>query len=238
MRGLEKPSPPSNVSPDGQAPRGLVDSEGVYLATLPSRKNPVKFARDTFDGLDKAKLRKVMSGEQKSLCVYCERALSESDPSAHVEHWRPRSSAAEYALHWRNLYLSCSTRDTCGVRKDDRPSRPTTQIRTFPGPLNSTTKSWSASAAGARCTSATTCTWTGRPAEPSSWPSTTTARMGADRGGPSSISITRLSWRLAVRRWTANRRGCGGSLSRGRHRVRSGPGEPAVSSAAVSFLRS
>ena len=121
MRGLEKPSPPSNVSPDGQAPRGLADAEVVYVAALPSRTNKVKFAKATFDGLDKAKLREVLYGEQKSLCVYCERALSESDPSAHVEHWRPRSSAAEYALHWRNLYLSCSTRDTCGVRKDDRP---------------------------------------------------------------------------------------------------------------------
>ena len=62
-----------------------------------------------------------MYGEQKSLCIYCERALSESDSSRHVEHWRPRSRAPEYALHWRNLYLSCSTRDTCGVRKGDRP---------------------------------------------------------------------------------------------------------------------
>ncbi len=121
MRGLEKPSPPSNVSPDGQEPRGLADAEEEYLAALPSRTNKVKFAKAAFDGLDKAKLREVMRGEQKSLCVYCERALSESDSSPHVEHWRPRSRAPEYALHWRNLYLSCSTRDTCGVRKDDRP---------------------------------------------------------------------------------------------------------------------
>ncbi len=118
------------------------------------------------------------------------------------------------------------------------PSRRTTQIRTYPGLPNSTTKSWSASRAGARCTSAATCTWTGRPAEPSSWPSTTTARMTEDRGGPSSISITRLSWRLAVPRWTANRRSRGRTSSRGRRRVRSGPRAPAVSSAAVSFQRS
>ena len=121
MRGLEKPAPPSNVSPDGQAPRGLVDAEAAYLAVLPSRTNKAKFAKATFDGLDKAKLREVLYGEQKSLCVYCERTISEGDPSPHVEHWRPRSRAPEHALHWRNLYLSCSTGDTCGVRKDHRP---------------------------------------------------------------------------------------------------------------------
>ena len=121
MRGLEKPAPPSNVSPDGQVPRGLVDAEAAYLAALPSRTNKAKFAKATFDGLDKAKLREVLYGEQKSLCVYCERTISESAPSPHVEHWRPRSRAPEHALHWRNLYLSCSTGDTCGVRKDHRP---------------------------------------------------------------------------------------------------------------------
>ena len=120
MRGVEKPSPPSNVSPDGQAPRGLAEAETKYLAALPGRPNKVRFARAAFHGLDKAKLREVMHLEQGSLCVYCERALSETDASGHVEHWRPRSRAPEFALHWRNLYLSCSARDTCGIRKGDR----------------------------------------------------------------------------------------------------------------------
>ena len=121
MRGLAKPWPPSNVSPDDQAPRRLADAEQEYLAALPGRPNKVRFAKASFDRLDKAKLREVMHGEQQSLCVYCERALSKNDSASHVEHWRPRSRAPEYALHWRNLYLSCSTTDTCGVRKDDRP---------------------------------------------------------------------------------------------------------------------
>lgn len=123
MRGLEKPSPPSNVSPEGQVPRAFSDAERQYAAALPDRTNKVRFARTAFDALDKAKRREVMYAEQKSLCVYCERSLKEIDPAAHVEHWRPRSRAPEYALHWPNLYLSCSTEDTCGVRKDDRPLR-------------------------------------------------------------------------------------------------------------------
>ena len=120
MRGLSKPWPPSNVSPDGQAPRRFVDAERKYLTALPDSANKTRFARTEFDRLDKGKLRKVMSGEQSSLCVYCERRLSENGPPAHVEHWRPLSGALEHALHWRNLYLSCATSDTCDGAKGDR----------------------------------------------------------------------------------------------------------------------
>ena len=123
MRGLRKPWPPANVSPDGQPPQRFRDAEREYLAALPGRPNKVRFAKAEFDRLDKPKLRQVMYGEQGSLCVYCEQELSESDSRPHVEHWRPRSRNPEYALHWRNLYLSCSTKDTCGDRKGDQPLR-------------------------------------------------------------------------------------------------------------------
>ena len=120
MRGLVKPRPPANVSPDGQEPRSFADAEQEYLAALAGRTNRVSFAKAEYDRLDKSKLRQVMYGEQGSLCVYCEQELSENS-RPHVEHWRPRSRAPEHALHWRNLYLSCSTRDTCGECKGDRP---------------------------------------------------------------------------------------------------------------------
>ena len=89
MRGLSKPWPPSNVSPDGQAPRRFTDAEREYLAVLPGRTNPVRFAEAEFKRLDKAKLRQVMYREQGSLCVYCEQVISEKDSRPHVEHWRP-----------------------------------------------------------------------------------------------------------------------------------------------------
>ena len=120
MRGLEKPLPPANVSPDGQEPRRFVDAEQDYLTDLQGRPNKVRFARSEFNQLDKAKLRQVIYGEQGSICVYCERRLSEGG-SPRVEHWRPVNAAPELAFHWNNLYLSCSTRDTCDIRKDRRP---------------------------------------------------------------------------------------------------------------------
>ena len=73
----KKPRPPENISPDGQAPRRFVDAEQEYLAALGSRPNKARFARTEFNQLDKAKLRQVMYGEQRSICVYCERRLSE-----------------------------------------------------------------------------------------------------------------------------------------------------------------
>ena len=120
MRGLSKPWPPSNVSPDGQAPRRFTDAEREYLAALPGRTNPVRFAEAELKRLDKAKLRQVMYREQGSLCVYCEQEISENDSRPHIEHWRPRSRYPEHVLHWRNLYLSCSTKDMCGDCKGDK----------------------------------------------------------------------------------------------------------------------
>ena len=121
MRRLSKPWPPSDVSPDGQAPRRFVDAEREYLTALPNSSDRTRFARTEFDRLDKGKLREVLSGEQAALCVYCERRLSENGwPAPMVEHWIPLSGAPEYALHWRNLYLSCATRDTCDAVKGNR----------------------------------------------------------------------------------------------------------------------
>ena len=132
MRGLSKPWPPRNVSPDGQAPRRFVDAEREYLTALRGSANRTRFARTEFDRLDKGKLREVMSGEQASLCVYCERRLPEDGERAHIsrlsenggpariEHWIPLNGAPKYALHWRNLYLSCAAIDTCERAKGNR----------------------------------------------------------------------------------------------------------------------
>ena len=120
MRGLAKPWPPSNVSPDGQDPRPLADAEQDFLTALMGRADKAKFARTEFDQLDKAKLRQVMYGEQGSLCIYCERRISDSKSPPRIEHWRPLGGDPELALHWDNLYLSCSTEDTCDRAKDKR----------------------------------------------------------------------------------------------------------------------
>ncbi len=123
MRGVVKSGPPANVSPDGQAQRSLADAEQEYRAALPGRNNRVRFARAAFDALDKSRLRQVMYGGQGSLCVYCEQEVSENDSPPHVEHWRPLSGDLEHALHWPNLYLSCSRVDTCDGAKGSRPLR-------------------------------------------------------------------------------------------------------------------
>ena len=125
MRGVRKPWPPSNVRNDNEESQRLTDAEKEYTADLQHRADKVAFAKSEFDRLDKAKLREVMYTEQRSLCVYCERYISEEagirDPKRpHIEHWRPKSRCPEHAFHWPNLYLSCSTCQTCGHRKGNR----------------------------------------------------------------------------------------------------------------------
>jgi uncharacterized protein (TIGR02646 family) len=119
MRKCSKPWPPANVSPDGQAARRFVDAEKEYLAALRDKTDKSAFARAAYEQLDKSKLRAVMYREQRSVCVYCERPISEALIPT-IEHWRPLSRAHEHALHWRNLYLSCSTVETCNSAKGDR----------------------------------------------------------------------------------------------------------------------
>src|SRR5437899_2471546 len=123
MRGVSKPWPPADVSPDGHAPCSFRDAERDYLAALPPEAERSAHARTRFDGLDKRKLREVMYQEQRSICVFCERQIEEGNPVPRIDHWRPLSAHPEQALHWRNLYLSCASAETCDAAKGDRALR-------------------------------------------------------------------------------------------------------------------
>ncbi|MCP4594241.1 MAG: hypothetical protein GY842_26220 [bacterium] len=121
MRRFSKPWPPTNVSPDNQEPRSFLDAEREYLAALPAATDRGSFARGEFDRLDKGKLREVMYREQRSICAYCELRISEEHPAPRIDHWRPLSQENDLALHWKNLYLSCPTAETCDDAKGARP---------------------------------------------------------------------------------------------------------------------
>jgi uncharacterized protein (TIGR02646 family) len=103
--------------------RRFIDAEREYLEALPGRVDRGAFARASYEQLDKPKLRAVMYREQRSVCVYCERSISEAQPPPTIEHWRPLSRNHDHALHWRNLYLSCSTLETCNAAKGDKQLR-------------------------------------------------------------------------------------------------------------------
>ena len=123
MRAISKSWPPSDVYPDGHEAASLRQAEKEYRAALPRESDKVSFARSKFDRLDKRKLRREMYREQHSLCVYCERRTAEGYPPPRIDHWRPRSLNPELALHWKNLYLSCPSPETCDSSKADRPLR-------------------------------------------------------------------------------------------------------------------
>ncbi|MCA9631157.1 MAG: hypothetical protein KC766_26020 [Myxococcales bacterium] len=135
MRGLRKPWPPGDVSPDGQEARTWKQAEEAFLEGLPRATDRSAYARSTFDAMEKRKLRAVMYREQRGLCVYCERRVEEGRPTPRIDHWRPLSAAPELALHWRNLYLSCPTDTTCDCRKHDAPLRADAADADLPWPV-------------------------------------------------------------------------------------------------------
>lgn len=123
MRGISKPWPPGDVSPDGHEPHSLHDAERDYLGALPPEAERSAHARMQYDRLEKRKLREVMYQEQRSICVFCERSIAEGNRPPRIDHWRPLSAHPEYALHWSNLYLSCPSAETCDTAKSDRALR-------------------------------------------------------------------------------------------------------------------
>jgi uncharacterized protein (TIGR02646 family) len=78
-------------------------------------------ARAHFDGLKKEGLREEFIGEQAGLCVYCESDLGADPKRARLtlEHFLPLSRFPQCALHWKNLYISCSRTTTCDRRKEN-----------------------------------------------------------------------------------------------------------------------
>ncbi|MDR0965155.1 MAG: TIGR02646 family protein [Myxococcales bacterium] len=117
MRRVRKTRPPANVSPEGQAACSLQEKAHRFLQELEKAPNRSSHARATFDSLHKAKLRDVLLREQHHLCIYCECRV-EDDSRHPIEHWRPLGAEPEHALNWKNLYLSCPTKETCDGAKD------------------------------------------------------------------------------------------------------------------------
>jgi uncharacterized protein (TIGR02646 family) len=97
-------------------------AERRFKASLAAAATQSEHARTQFNCLDKRKLRAVLYAEQRHLCVYCERRVKEKEGSKAppIEHWRPLSGCPDMALHWRNLYLSCTSASTCDGSKADR----------------------------------------------------------------------------------------------------------------------
>lgn len=123
MRGVAKGPPPTDVAPSGHKSCSLIHAEKLYLADLTSAPNPSNYARSHFNDLNKHKLRELLYNEQRFLCVYCETPVKERHPPPPIDHWQPLSVFPEHALSWKNLYLSCSSAETCDGAKKNRALR-------------------------------------------------------------------------------------------------------------------
>lgn len=135
MRSVRKPWPPADVSPAGQDTRTWRQAEEEFLNGLGTAADAVGYARTTFDAMEKKKLRAVMYQEQGALCVYCERRVAEGHPQPRIDHWRPLGAEPQLALHWRNLYLSCATAETCDIHKHEKPLKAAPTDSDLPWPV-------------------------------------------------------------------------------------------------------
>ena len=65
----------------------------------------------------KDSLRKYLMAEQKGLCCYCCRSLTMD--RTHIEHLKPRSFYPEKSMDYHNMTLSCNSRRTCDIQKQN-----------------------------------------------------------------------------------------------------------------------
>lgn len=62
-------------------------------------------------------LREHLMAEQKGLCCYCCRSLKLD--RTRIEHLKPRSSYPEKSMDYYNMTLSCTSRRTCDIQKQN-----------------------------------------------------------------------------------------------------------------------
>lgn len=65
-----------------------------------------KAVRECFDRLKKSEIRAVLLQEQKGICAYCMRRVS-NDTHTSIEHWSPLSKHKESALSYKNMLAVC-----------------------------------------------------------------------------------------------------------------------------------
>ena len=71
-------------------------------------------------------LKQSLLEEQGFICCYCERRITETPESSHIEHLKPKGTYPEFELEYDNLLCSCQPSkingeniSTCGHKKGD-----------------------------------------------------------------------------------------------------------------------
>ncbi len=68
-------------------------------------------------------LKQSLLKEQGFICCYCERRITETPESSHIEHLKPKGLFPPLALDYKNLLCSClpetNNEDICGHKKDN-----------------------------------------------------------------------------------------------------------------------
>lgn len=72
---------------------------------------------------DKVKIWEKLDEMQEERCAYCEKKITKDsgNSDAHIEHFRQRARYPQGTFEWSNIFGSCSSKDSCGIHKDNLP---------------------------------------------------------------------------------------------------------------------
>lgn len=116
MRGVTKGKPPKNVNRPDLPHRSLTVAQQQLKAGLLTASHPAHHARDEhFDMTHKPTLSAGLAAEQRGICVFCENRVRPGTGT--IDHWIALSEEPGRALEWKNLYLSCPTKESCNAFK-------------------------------------------------------------------------------------------------------------------------
>lgn len=130
MRAVKKVGPPPGPVTGGMAQLSWIQLEKFLTKDDAVGEMSIRAVRNHFDQLDKPKVAAYLLEEQWGRCVYCEQRVEsvvnrgvdgkEKESSFRIAHWVPISIEKRHALKWTNVYVSCSTNDTCDKRQCDQ----------------------------------------------------------------------------------------------------------------------
>ncbi len=107
----------SKKTPPGDMVRKVseIKSSEKWKRILPG---DTKAVRDAFDELPKERIRKSLLEEQRYLCAYCMRPISNDPLRTSTEHLYPLSKDKDLALDYRNMLAVCDGGENCMPRTE------------------------------------------------------------------------------------------------------------------------
>ncbi len=61
----------------------------------------------------------ILTNEQESMCVYCEKVITSDVKKSNIDHFKTRDQFPQATLDYENLFVSCNNKGHCSDKKDN-----------------------------------------------------------------------------------------------------------------------